>query len=60
MDFTPPKYYIVAITVGLLALFWWFGGCTFALLIHSFGSVYTAISYDVCIKTTWKIITKIL
>ena len=59
LDFTPPKHYNVAIKVGLLALFWWFEGCTFALLIHSFGSVYTAKNYDVCMKTTWKIIIKI-
>ena len=58
LDLTPPKHYNGAINVGLLALFWWFGGCTFALLIHSFGSVYIAKSYDVCIKTTWKIIIK--
>ena len=54
LDFTPPKHYNVAINVALLALFWWFGGCTFALLIHSFGAVYIAKSHDVCVKTTWK------
>ena len=59
LDVTPPKHHNVAINVGLLALFWWLGGCTFALLIHSFGSVYAAKSYDVCMKTTWKIIVKI-
>ena len=50
LDFTPPKHYNVAISVGLLALYWWFGGCTFELLIHSFGSVYVAKSYE----SAWK------
>ena len=34
------QHYNVKINVGLLSLFWLFGGCTFALLIHSLGSVY--------------------
>ena len=58
LDFTSPKYCNVAINVGLLTLFWWSGYCTFALLIHSFGSVYVAKSYDVCMKTTWKLSLK--
>ena len=29
--YTLPKHYGVAINVGLLALFWWFVGCTFTL-----------------------------
>ena len=59
LDFTSPKHYNVAINVSLLAVFWWFGGCAFALLIHSFGSLHIGKSYDVCVKTTWKIIIKI-
>ena len=42
-----------------MALFWWFGGCTFAMLIHSSGSLYTAKSYEICRKKTSKIIIKI-
>ena len=52
LDLTPPKHY----NVGLLPLFWWFWDCAFALLIHSFSSVYIVKTYDVCMKTTWKII----
>ena len=58
LDFIPPKHYNVAINVGLLALFWWFGGCTFILLIHSIGSAHIAKSYDGCINTTWKLSLK--
>ena len=60
LDFAPPKHHSVAINVGLLALFWWFRTAPLhCVCIRSFGAVYIAKSYDVCMKTTWKLITKI-